>query len=140
LVTGYSIEIPERLYIDGTQHEYATTHGVHGPTIAGKINIAPNFPIVERYGEDEQWWRMVLSERLRVYLGGARDFIWNRFLDKNHKHAYPFGRSSMMNVYSGRIYRVIEGLATDDRPTEMVGINQEIFSEDFDRMIQELTS
>ena len=106
----------------------------HGPTLAGKIDISPDFPIVEKFGEDQMWWDLTRS--YKQWISCSRDFIYCRY--KNHNHAYPFSDESMKHIYAGYLYEVINGNPEEDYPKKIKIIEKKLNSLDFNNMIMEI--
>jgi len=122
-------------FVEGVSECWCNGQFCHGPTLAGRIDISPNFPVVAKFGEDELWWD--LTRQYKQWIGPSHSFIYCRY--KKANHAYPFSDDSFKDIYSGRLYESIKGTPEEDRPTEMKLIQKQLYSEDFDRMISEIT-
>lgn len=62
--------------------------GLHGGTLAGRIDVAPAFFPVN-YCEEILWCRDAVRAGLSMYARRAHDFVYRRFGDVGHRHTFP---------------------------------------------------
>jgi len=122
-------------FIEGVAECWCNGQYCHGPTLAGRVDISPDFPIVAKFGEDEKWWELTVKNK--QWIGPSHSFVYCRYY--NGDHSYPFSDDSFKDIYTGRLYECIKGSPENNYPTEMKIIQKQLYSEDFDRMIKEIT-
>lgn len=77
-------------FIDGPQRQFVDhTAGLHGPTIAGRLDCA-DFENVGQWGEDHTWFKRMGKLRSKFWATRAGSFCWMRY-GTRHGHSYAFG-------------------------------------------------
>jgi hypothetical protein len=131
--SGWIKNTENKLWFIKTEQECFSNNNCHGPTLAGRIDISEDFPIVKQYGEDQQWWDN--HRQYKQWHGPANSFVYNRYI--NHNHAYPLSDRTMKHIYSGRLYDVIKGSPENNYPTEMKLIQEQLYGDDFDNLLKD---
>jgi glycosyltransferase involved in cell wall biosynthesis len=107
---------------------------VFGGTLGGNIRYAVNFKHVDKAGEDLIWWREMFNTK--KYLTSASQYIYCRY--QNHNHAFVYSDESLKQLYSGKLYEVIEGNPSENYPIKMELIRKKLTAADFDQIVKEL--
>lgn len=115
------------------QKKWCENEVIFGGTIAGRMLESVNFQHVDRSGEDSIWWREMYS--YKRYIAPASQYIYCRY--NNHNHAFGFSDNSLKNIYSGKLYEVIQGNPVENYPVEMEMVRNKLTPADFDQMVKE---
>ena len=59
----------------------------HGPTLVARISTALDFPVVERWGEDERWCRLMRDAGMRPCTIAPENFCYQRW--SSYDHTWP---------------------------------------------------